>query len=297
MSDLYKFDINIQPITMYEWDDGGWEREFLRSSETLSANLDGTITLTKARGQLLKQTVYSPMANHPTLFVETSETYLANTSTTTSITHTHHEEDLEHHQEVELDDQSIEHHPLIDNTDLTPGTPIISMTSSTTSVVASTTAPMPTSGVRAKYWKDHRDLDHVDLQTSESHSLVENATDAAAQAVTLSDALRILKMVVGQETTAGQALTPYQVLAADFDGDGGVDLSDALGVIKHLVGSGTQAPVWRFVKAASAELDDIVAHPHQYSALPAVVIDTSVTTDPTLELVGFLAGDVDASYA
>ena len=62
MSDLYKFDINTQPITMYEWDDGGWEREFLRSSETLSANLDGTITLTKARGQLLKQTVYSPMA-------------------------------------------------------------------------------------------------------------------------------------------------------------------------------------------------------------------------------------------
>ncbi len=51
-------------------------------------------------------------------------------------------------------------------------------------------------------------------------------------------------MVVGLDVNdSGKPLSPYQALAADFNGDGVVSLTDAIGVLKHVVGlSLTSAP-------------------------------------------------------
>ncbi len=45
MSSVYRFDVNVSPIAMYEWDDGVWEQETLSLNESLTLNDDGTITL------------------------------------------------------------------------------------------------------------------------------------------------------------------------------------------------------------------------------------------------------------
>ena len=62
-------------------------------------------------------------------------------------------------------------------------------------------------------------------------------------------------MIVGLEVNGtGKALSPYQALAADYDGNGLVQLTDAIGVLKHVVGLTAPDPAWRFVN----ELDTTV---------------------------------------
>ena len=75
---LYKFDTTTTPITWYEWDDGQWQAEDLSRNESLVANGDGTITLTKTKADLIKTVVFSPTpdaTDDPTCFIETSETW------------------------------------------------------------------------------------------------------------------------------------------------------------------------------------------------------------------------------
>jgi hypothetical protein len=84
-------------------------------------------------------------------------------------------------------------------------------------------------------------------------------------------------------------------LAADFDGNGLVQLSDAIGVLKHVVGLATQQPVWHFVN----EIDPLV--PAKASLAPglpqaSIQIDTSALSPIHVGLVGYLAGDVDGSF-
>ena len=63
------------------------------------------------------------------------------------------------------------------------------------------------------------------------------ASPVAAKAVDLTDAIAILKMIVGLDVNAGGApLTAYQAYAADVDGNGRVELSDAISVLKRIVG-------------------------------------------------------------
>ncbi|OGB58099.1 MAG: hypothetical protein A2503_07505 [Burkholderiales bacterium RIFOXYD12_FULL_59_19] len=111
------------------------------------------------------------------------------------------------------------------------------------------------------------------------------ATDSA---VNLQDAIAILKMIVGLEVNgAGKPLSPYQSLAADFDGNGSVGLTDAIGVLKHVVGLPTSDPVWEFVSETEAS-------PTAQSGISA---DLSGASPVHLGLVAYLTGDVDGSYA
>ena len=122
--------------------------------------------------------------------------------------------------------------------------------------------------------------------------------EKAAQAVNLNDAIAILKMIVGLPVnTNGAALSPYQALAADFDGNGAVQLNDAIAVLKHVVGLTSPEPTWHFVDEASIQVASLTAHPSAPGLPPGVTLDTSSVIDSLhLGLVAFLSGDVDGSY-
>jgi hypothetical protein len=136
----------------------------------------------------------------------------------------------------------------------------------------------------AKYWKDA-------IKTpSETNK---------AGAVNLTDAISILKMIVGLSVNANASpLSPYQAVAADFDQSGAVDLTDAIGVLKMVVGLNAPAPTWKYfddVQLASAYNATQSLNHKTWSAGAAV--DASSTTDTTVKLVGVLTGDVDGSWA
>ncbi len=125
-----------------------------------------------------------------------------------------------------------------------------------------------------------------------------NETSLTDQAVNLNDAIAILRMIVGIDVNgAGHALSPYQVLAADYNGDGVVDLSDAIGVLAHVVGLAAPAPKWLLVSESDANIPGLAnLHPGTISnAVNAVFLEGATTLH--LGLVGILRGDVDGSYA
>jgi hypothetical protein len=135
------------------------------------------------------------------------------------------------------------------------------------------------------------------ITLSASRSIPSAEASATTAAVNLQDAIAILKMIVGLEVNGtGKALSPYQALAADFDGNGQVQLSDAIGVLKHVVGLTAPTPTWHFVN----EIDSTV--PAKASLAPGVaqtsIAATLTGTSPVhVGLVGYLTGDVDGSFA
>lgn len=140
----------------------------------------------------------------------------------------------------------------------------------------------------------------VSLQASRAIPSSETALSNAA--VNLQDAIAILKMVVGLNVNpVGQPLSPYQALAADFDGNGRVELSDAIGVLKHVVGltgPTTPKPTWQFVDEASSAVAGIKGSGVLQPGLPpaiAVGLEQGASTVQA-GLVGYLRGDVDGSF-
>ena len=121
--------------------------------------------------------------------------------------------------------------------------------------------------------------------------------DITSAAVNLQDAIAILKMVVGLDVNgSSKALSPYQALAADFNGDGVVSLTDAIGVLKHVVGlTQTAAPHWAF--ANEADLTVPAKANTTPGAAPAISSVLGDAVDVHFGLVGYLVGDVDGSFA
>jgi methionine-rich copper-binding protein CopC len=138
--------------------------------------------------------------------------------------------------------------------------------------------------IAAKFWKD---AGKTPSETNKSG------------AVNLTDAISILKMIVGLSVNANAApLSPYQAVAADFDQSGSVDLTDAIGVLKMVVGLNAPAPTWKYfddAKLASAYNATQSLNHKAWSA--GAVMGASTTTDTTVKLVGVLTGDVDGSWA
>ena len=125
-------------------------------------------------------------------------------------------------------------------------------------------------------------------------------------AVNLSDAIAILKMIVGLNVNSNNApLSPYQSIAADFDQSGDVGLTDVIGVLKMVVGLAAPAPTWKYCDAQKmpASLSAVeVLGPKTWST--HAVIDgvsqsfTAATTQPNpVTVVGVLTGDVDGSWS
>ncbi len=135
------------------------------------------------------------------------------------------------------------------------------------------------------------------LTLTASRAVPSGEAATTSSAVNLQDAIAILKMIVGLEVNGtGKALSPYQALAADYDGNGSVQLSDAIGVLKHVVGLTAPDPTWYFVN----EIDSTV--PGKANLTPGVAQSSIAATlsgnSPVhVGLVGYLSGDVDGSFA
>lgn len=118
-------------------------------------------------------------------------------------------------------------------------------------------------------------------------------TDAG---ITLTDVLAALKVYLGKSLPTDYS-SPYNYIAADFDGNGAVTLSDVLNLLKFYLNKPTGAvvPQWVFVDSSTSlaaneqALSKTNAFPHP------VIHDLNETT--TVHLVGILRGDVDGSYA
>ena len=135
------------------------------------------------------------------------------------------------------------------------------------------------------------------LALTASRAIPSAEATATSAAVNLQDAIAILKMIVGLEVNGtGKALSPYQALAADYDGNGLVQLTDAIGVLKHVVGLTAPDPAWRFVN----ELDATVPSKTTLSpgvAQTSITASLSASSPVKVGLVGYLTGDVDGSFA
>ncbi len=123
------------------------------------------------------------------------------------------------------------------------------------------------------------------IETSSTTSAV------AAKAVNLTDAIAILKMIVGLDVNAGGApLTAYQAYAADVDGNGKVELSDAISVLKRIVGLETASANWMFFNGTPTVADKL------NPGLPASV-SAAVGSSNNVSMTAVLRGDVVSSSA
>jgi hypothetical protein len=92
-------------------------------------------------------------------------------------------------------------------------------------------------------------------------------------------------------------LSPYQAIAADFDQNGAVELSDAIGVLKMVVGLNAPSPAWKYFddeKLTLAYSASQSLSPKSWTASSAVTDASSVNEG--VKLVGVLTGDVDGSW-
>ena len=118
------------------------------------------------------------------------------------------------------------------------------------------------------------------------------------EAVNLSDAIAVLKMIVGLNVNSiNVPLSPYQAIAADFDQNGAVELSDAIGVLKMVVGLNAPSPAWKYFddeKLTLAYSASQSLSPKSWTATSAVADASNV--NESVKLVGVLTGDVDGSW-
>jgi len=117
-------------------------------------------------------------------------------------------------------------------------------------------------------------------------------------AVNLTDAIAILKMIVGLNVNSNNtALSPYQAIAADFDQSGDVGLTDAIGVLKMVVGLTAPTPTWKYyddTQLTSAYTSAQSLNPKGWTS--AAAISDISSTSASVTLVGVLTGDVDGSW-
>ena len=132
---------------------------------------------------------------------------------------------------------------------------------------------------------------HLILSVQKAVTPAEATT--ASRAVTLQDAVSILRMIASQETSANSPpVSRFQSLAADFDGSGTVSLADALGVLRHAVGLQAPKPSWVFVEEGDDALPTILS-----PGIPGpVTIDVSPAGPIEVNLIGVLRGDFDGSW-
>lgn len=113
----------------------------------------------------------------------------------------------------------------------------------------------------------------------------------AASAIDLSDAIAILKMIVGLDINgSGEPTTAYQAFAADVDANGKVELSDAILVLKRIVGLEAATEEWAFFNIADgAPSAADVLNPGQPAPLTATISGSSM---PNVVMAAVLRGDV-----
>lgn len=124
--------------------------------------------------------------------------------------------------------------------------------------------------------------------------------DSSGSAITSADALAALKIAVGINPNSdpdgagprvASSLSPYQLMAADINGDGQVTSADALAILKMAVGQpGAVPPSWIFLD--ESQTFDISASSVNYSS----AISETLNADQTINMVAVLKGDVNGSW-
>ena len=152
-----------------------------------------------------------------------------------------------------------------------------------TALVSSFVSSGAVTSTSAKFWKDNTKAP---------------SDTKKAEAVNLTDAIAILKMIVGLNVNSNNTpLSPYQAIAADFDQSGDVGLTDAIGVLKMVVGLTAPTPTWKYyddTKLSSAYTSAQSLNPKGWTT--NAVISNTGTADSNVKLVGVLTGDVDGSW-
>lgn len=155
------------------------------------------------------------------------------------------------------------------------------------SAVAFTPAETPTAKPTFTHWRSKKALPDAKLnaELTPEKTAPKDKTEAS---IGLTDVLSALKIYLGKPLPA-EFTSPFNAVAADFDGNGSVGLNDVLGLLKYYLGkpTGGLAPEWVFVNA-NASTSGINKN---NTDLPDVDL-----TSPTPELIGILRGDVDGSF-
>lgn len=120
----------------------------------------------------------------------------------------------------------------------------------------------------------------------------------ASTAIDLSDAIGILKMIVGLAVNGSSIpLSPYQSIAADFNQNGKVGLDDAIDVLKMIVGLSAPAPTWKYFDIS--KIPSIMNAIESLSPLnwigDAAIADIT-SANSAMNVIGVLTGDVNGSW-
>jgi methionine-rich copper-binding protein CopC len=124
--------------------------------------------------------------------------------------------------------------------------------------------------------------------------------DSAGSAITSADALAALKIAVGINPNSdpdgsgprlAATLSPYQLMAADVNGDGRVTSADALAILKMAVKlPNAVTPTWIF--ADESQVFNLSSSNVNYST----TMSKTIGADETLNMVAVLKGDVNGSW-
>jgi len=176
--------------------------------------------------------------------------------------------------------------------------------------------------VLAYHWKGHTVLDNVEvnLETPEgvkssgkgyaslllpvgSYRVTVSAPATGIEretSIDLKDALATLQLAIGVERINGTdpggkpiETSAYQRAAADFNGDGKVDLKDALEILKYSIAAPTtSSPRWHYFH----DLESIAQGSPPKSELTTESREVSVIGTTSIGIAAVLVGDVDGSW-
>ncbi len=132
------------------------------------------------------------------------------------------------------------------------------------------------------------------------------APDSAVSAsITLTDVLGALKIYLGKPLPDIYT-SPFNYIAADFDGNGSVNLTDVLSLLKFYLGKPTQvSPSWVFIdsndvsgsgRSASILRDGSDSLTVDKSYTIPKKIDFNSSHGSNIEIIGVLRGDIDGSW-
>jgi len=169
-----------------------------------------------------------------------------------------------------------------------------------THVLMDDVAVTPSAGSAGSSSSGHFDLSNLvvgDYTFAASRTVT---NDSAGSAITSADALAALKIAVGINPNSdpdgsgprvAAALSPYQLMAADVNGDGRVTSADALAILKMAVKLPTAVtPTWIF--ADESQTFNLTSSNVNYST----TISKTLSADQTLNMVAVLKGDVNGSW-